>query len=252
MFQPFSFFREQTYTALTNLQIEYLMVAGGGSGARDTVSFQAAGGGGAGGLISGSATLALATGYSIVIGSAGARRTTDGNGFNGGNTTFNGLTAIGGGFGGTFTGNTGGSGGGGGISSEGAGTSGQGYSGGAGNSGFSGGGGGGGAAGAGESITSSIPDTPRGSGGLGATSSITGTSVYYSAGGPGIKGNWNPSRTTYGAGGKGNAGNDSEVGTGGVVIIRYLGAQAASGGTITTSGGYTIHTFELDGTFTTY
>jgi hypothetical protein len=31
-----------------------------------------------------------------------------------------------------------------------------------------------------------------------------------------------------------------------------LGAQQATGGTITTSGGYTIHTFTTSGTFTTY
>jgi hypothetical protein len=34
------------------------------------------------------------------------------------------------------------------------------------------------------------------------------------------------------------------------VIIRYLGAQRATGGTITTSGDYTIHTFTSSGTFT--
>jgi hypothetical protein len=35
------------------------------------------------------------------------------------------------------------------------------------------------------------------------------------------------------------------------VIIRYLGAQVATGGTVTSSGGYTIHTFTTSGTFTT-
>jgi hypothetical protein len=33
------------------------------------------------------------------------------------------------------------------------------------------------------------------------------------------------------------------------VIIRYLGIQKATGGTITQSGGYTIHTFTSSGTF---
>jgi hypothetical protein len=46
---------------------------------------------------------------------------------------------------------------------------------------------------------------------------------------------------TFGSGGNGGKG---------VVIIRYLGAQAATGGTITSSGGYTIHTFNDSGTFT--
>jgi hypothetical protein len=38
----------------------------------------------------------------------------------------------------------------------------------------------------------------------------------------------------------------------GVVIIRYLGSQAADGGTVTTSSGYTIHTFNDSDYFTTY
>jgi hypothetical protein len=34
------------------------------------------------------------------------------------------------------------------------------------------------------------------------------------------------------------------------VIIRYLGLQRGSGGTVTSSGGYTIHTFTSSGTYT--
>jgi len=247
MFQPFSFFREQTYTPITNLQIEYLMVAGGGSGARDTSGQRNSGGGGAGGLISGSATLDLTTTYPIVIGIRANRRTSDGNGFVGGNTTFNGLTASGGGGGGTLTGGNGGSGGGGGTSTGGAGTSGQGYGGGDGNSSYNGGGGGGGGAAGFGQVGGSTPAN----GGLAAASSITGTSVYYASGGPERDGAYNPSKTTYGAGGKSNAGDDTEIGTSGVVIIRYLGSQKATGGTITSSGGYTIHTFSSDGNFIT-
>jgi hypothetical protein len=36
----------------------------------------------------------------------------------------------------------------------------------------------------------------------------------------------------------------------GIVIIRYAGSVAAGGGDVTTSPGYTIHTFTGDGTFT--
>jgi hypothetical protein len=36
----------------------------------------------------------------------------------------------------------------------------------------------------------------------------------------------------------------------GVVIISYAGAQRGTGGTVTSSGGYTIHTFTSSGTFT--
>jgi hypothetical protein len=35
-----------------------------------------------------------------------------------------------------------------------------------------------------------------------------------------------------------------------VVIIRYLGGQKGTGGTVTSSGGYTIHTFTTSSTFT--
>ena len=38
-------------------------------------------------------------------------------------------------------------------------------------------------------------------------------------------------------------------GGGGVVIISYAGAQKASGGTVTTANGRTIHTFTSNGTF---
>jgi hypothetical protein len=35
-----------------------------------------------------------------------------------------------------------------------------------------------------------------------------------------------------------------------VVIIRYLGSQRGSGGTVSSAGGYTVHTFNSSGTFT--
>jgi len=43
----------------------------------------------------------------------------------------------------------------------------------------------------------------------------------------------------------------SGAGGSGVVIVRYTGVQSATGGTISTSPGYTIHTFTGPGTFTT-
>jgi hypothetical protein len=36
----------------------------------------------------------------------------------------------------------------------------------------------------------------------------------------------------------------------GIVILRYFGDQRGTGGTVTSSGGYTIHTFTSSGTFT--
>jgi hypothetical protein len=46
----------------------------------------------------------------------------------------------------------------------------------------------------------------------------------------------------------------SAAGTGGaggsgIVIISYLGSQRGTGGTVTSSGGYTIHTFTSSGTY---
>ena len=48
---------------------------------------------------------------------------------------------------------------------------------------------------------------------------------------------------TYGSGNSGSGGS-------GVVVIRYLGIQRGTGGNVTTSNGYTIHTFNSSGTFT--
>jgi hypothetical protein len=60
--------------------------------------------------------------------------------------------------------------------------------------------------------------------------------------------------STAGTANTGGGGGNSSAGGSGVVIISYLGAQRATGGTVTTysSGGftYTVHTFTASGTFT--
>jgi hypothetical protein len=50
---------------------------------------------------------------------------------------------------------------------------------------------------------------------------------------------------TANTGGGGGGGQNVSAGSGGsgVVIIRYLGAQRGTGGTVTSAGGYTYHTF---------
>ena len=57
-----------------------------------------------------------------------------------------------------------------------------------------------------------------------------------------------------GAGGNGNGadsqGGNPGTGGSGIVVIRYAGSQRGSGGTITSSGGYTYHTFTTSGTYT--
>lgn len=87
------------------------------------------------------------------------------------------------------------------------------------------------------------------------------------AGGGGGSGYYNPTYVTVGylqggidatagysanalRGTAGAAGAASAAGTAGVVIVRYLGGVQGTGGTITSSGGYTIHTFTSGGTFT--
>jgi hypothetical protein len=41
----------------------------------------------------------------------------------------------------------------------------------------------------------------------------------------------------------------SASGGSGIVIIRYSGSQRGTGGTVTSSGGYTYHTFTSSGTY---
>jgi hypothetical protein len=56
-----------------------------------------------------------------------------------------------------------------------------------------------------------------------------------------------------GGGGGGPYGTGSAIagaaGGSGIVIISYPGTQRGTGGTVTTSGGYTIHTFTSSGTY---
>ena len=252
--------------------IDYLIVAGGGGGGSGS-----SGGGGGGGLLQGTAVTAPAIGsYSVVVGTGGAGGTSGGSGVNGGNSSFNSLTAIGGGAGGGVTqnGSNGGSGGGRGqaASTAGSGTSGQGNDGG----GSGGNGTGGGGAGA---VGGNSSGSVAGNGGSALSSSISGSAVSY-AGGGGAGGNASDSvpagtgasgagsgsqdessggagtaNRGGGGGGGGNSSDDSTKGPGGaggsgVVIIRYLtGTITATGGTITTNGGYTIHTFTSNGTW---
>lgn len=117
--------------------------------------------------------------------------------------------------------------------------------------------------------------TIGGNGGAGYTSSISGSSLSYAGGGGGAghsgsaggsggsgvggTGGSNSASATVPTANRGGGGGGSistsfpsTSGADGVVIIRYLGAQNATGGTITNSGGYTIHTFTSSGTFTPY
>ena len=253
----------------------YLIVAGGGGG-----GFITGGGGGGGGVLAGSSTFTPGTAYTITVGNGGAGGTSS-TGASGLDSSISGVaTAIGGGGGGKGSSSTaaplsGASGGGAGGDSAGSvigasGTSGQGYAGG--NNYFAapgyGAGGGGGAGGAGANGSALL----SGAGGAGFSSSISGAAVSY-AGGGGGGGTTNGATAGAGNGGGGNggalgaSGSNASANTGGggggcsftgakggdggsgVVIISYAGAQRGTGGNVTTSGGYTIHTFTSSGTF---
>ena len=254
----------------TSGAVEYLVVGGGGGG-----GFDGAGGGGGGQVSSG--TIALASGtYAVSIGNGGANATSVGSqATNGGTTTLSTPTAIvsiGGGGGGSKLANgaSAANGGGGGhnastVQTGGTSTVGGGFAGGAGST--EGGGGGGGAAAAGIAGTA-------GNGGNGVSNSITGTLTYYGGGGGGgsYSGNGTglaglggagrgglgtttiatagTANTGGGGGGAGEAGsNPGRAGGSGVVIVKYAGAQNGTGGVITSVGGFTIHTFNSNGSF---
>ena len=216
---------------------EVLIVAGGGGGRSNALNW-GSGGGGAGGLIA--STVSLSGTMAVVVGSGGVRDVG-----NGGNSSFAGYTAIGGGMGGSYSpGNSGGSGGGGSWNNVGGtGTSGQGYNGAAGQT--SGGGGGG----AGES--GGLPGVPGGypneyypgKGGAGINSDIVqdGVNVGYAGGGGGGARYGTSSTATHGGGyslgdnnatsgtantggggGGGHQGYAGGSGGTGIVIVRYL------------------------------
>ena len=261
-----------------NYNVEYLVIAGGGGG-----GFGGGGGGAGGYLTDTEISVSIGTSYTVTVGAGGSGGTSGSSGTNGANSVFGSITSIGGGAGGSGSqvGNNGGSGGGGGRSSSlqtgGLGTAGQGNNGGNNRAGEiypAGGGGGAGAVG-------QTPTTNNGgNGGAGLSSAISGTSVGRAGGGGGgtreASGGGGPGGTATdggGAGGStgaGTAGTTNSGGGGGgggqafpsfaeqngasggsgIVIIRYAGAQRGSGGTVTSSGGYTIHTFTSSGTYT--
>ena len=272
-----------TFVTDSSLTIEYLVVAGGGGGSD---SNGGGGGGGAGGMLTASSySLPIGT-YTVTVGSGGAGAVGIALGSSGANSSISGsgittITATGGGRGGDYltNGANGGSGGGGSYgASAGTGVAGQGNDGGAGATWSGGGGGGKGSAG-----VNAGSQTYGGAGGSAATSSISGTTVYYAGGGGGgtysgssgsgglgggtattaqkggagdgkkaAKGD-NATANTGGGGGGGSDGAGGGTGGSGIIIIRYTGGApltVPTGGTKTTSGSYTYHTFTTSDTIT--
>ncbi len=246
-----------TLTCPTARTAQVLVVAGGGGGGGGGGAAGGAGGGG-GGVVYNSSFNLTTSAITVTVGSGGNggpgnQYNISGVGSNGGNSVFSTITAIGGGGSGaredsSAAGSTGGSGGGGGVSGTskngGSGTSGQGYAGGANWPGGPnyGGGGGGGAGSVGQRGSS----TKGGDGGVGISSSITGTATYYGGGGGA---SYYQTGGTYGAGGLGGGGavgqqgtdglgggggggagqsNSGSKGGSGVVIVRYTSSITAS------------------------
>tara|TARA_R110000787_G_scaffold160862_1_gene274366 strand:- start:2768 stop:3703 length:936 start_codon:yes stop_codon:yes gene_type:complete len=214
-----------TAVAPSNNNIEYIIGAGGGGCIIGQFQGQYVGGGGAGGLRTGS-TPASVTSYPVTIGSGSNSGT-------GGSTAVFGVTSSGGGRGGGqdvggSSGGSGGGGGGGASSGGGSGSSGQGNSGGTGGGGFdSGGGGGGGKNASGQNQ----PGAGQNGGQGGAGYQVTwGSSNYYVAGGGGgqngsLQSADTGNNPTGGGGGNYSGGNNARpipaAGGGGIVVVRY-------------------------------
>jgi len=208
-----------TLNCSTSVNADYIIVGGGGSGAKGQPGVAYGGGGGAGGVISSSTTLSAGS-YPVVIGQGGlGRPTASQDGLDGEDTSFDGLTAGGGKGGGAHAGETGGNsgtpnshlgiggvnprGGGGGSGADAVGTT--------------------GGAGTTSSISGTVHVYAGGGGGSGdGISGIGGTG----GGGNGAAGTLMPQDASYyGSGGGGMRGDDeftSGAGYQGIVIIKYL------------------------------
>jgi RHS repeat-associated protein len=245
------------------LTVKVLVVGGGGGGGTGAVSPSiGAGSGGAGGYQYNPAFPVTPQAYSVTVGSGGAGGISGiGNTTAGGNSIFDIIIALGGGSGGQGGGggSIGGSGGGaaGGFNSAG-GIGSQGNNGGTNvGSTAAGGGGGGGSTSSGANNF----DGTGGIGGSGTANSISGSFVTYATGadGGGIgTGNGTAGAANTGNGGRGGGSGATNGGAGGsgVVIISYATdgsdgvSPSSTGGTVTTIGGQTIHTFIGSGAFT--
>ena len=217
------------------LTADVLVVAGGGGGGG--TSGNGGGGGGAGGVVY-QTSRSVSTTATITIG-AGGTTSSNANGTAGVNSTFDTITALGGGLGAvnnTVGGNGGSGGGAGGGGSSAGGTATQGSSGGGtgyGNNGGAGSGngaGGGGGAGAVGQFGGQVTPGTAGNGGAGlntwsswATATSTGVSGFYAGGGAG-------GYTTGGTGGSGGGGNGGSYGSGSGQTVGTINTGSGGGG----------------------
>lgn len=255
----------------TGLVVDYTVVAGGNSGPGFVSGGGSVGvqpGGAAGQLLYVSGSNLVLGSYSVVVGGGGAKNTNI-YGVAGSSSSFNGTTAAVGTVGnnvqtsgaGYVRGDT--------VSNEfyetvaaggGGGNSSNGFVGSVGNYAVGGNGGSGSSdvilgvtrAGGGGGVGLTNSTLMSASGGTGAAGGGYGAGTQGGGSAPG-----GDASANYGSGGGAGNGGGSPVpyggnGGSGIVIIRYsdVGGQRASGGTVTQSGGYYIHTFTGSGTFT--
>jgi hypothetical protein len=241
-----------TFTPSFTGPVEVLVVAGGGGGGCGFNKSACGGGGGAGGLLYNSSYgVSAGTGITVTIGAGGsggpaANVSPAGDGSNGSNSVFGGITTIGGGGGTTYfdtNGKNGGSGGGAGGAGGYTPVGGQGIVGQGNNGGNQvgsgqstdttscGGGGGAGAVGA-----NGVTSQRGGNGGIGLPYSISGFSTYYAGGGGG-----GASLIGGGFGGLGGGANGGNIDSNGSSAVSYTGGGgggASSGpGNAATTGG---------------
>lgn len=266
-YKSHTFTSSGSFVVPSTITVDYMIVGGGGGGGSTTYS-RGGGGGGAGGVIvSTSQTLSPGT-YTVTVGTGGTRTRTANFidiGSRGGNSSFNGETAIGGGLGNgrgatgqsttdysTSTSIDGGCGGGGATSlGDGGTTAGQGYSGqgsngATGRADINGGSSQCAAGGGGAHLTDGTPiqraynysDGPA-PGGIGILNPYqTGTDQYYAGGGGGAYQN-NATAGFGGAGGNGGGGRGTHLGnnTGGTAGVDGKGGGGGGGNSIALDGG---------------
>lgn len=189
------------------LAVDYLVVAGGGSGGSAQGGSGTGGGGGAGGVLQGSIGVASGSAITVTVGAGGAVQSTNSGlqGNTGSNSVFGAITSSGGGGGGGSVNNTiafgvsGGSGGGGGRQAAG-GLGGQGVA----NQGNAGG-----------FAVYIAPAYGCGGGGGAGTVGLNGTGASGGNGGAGVASDISGTRTTYAGGGGAGAYNGEPAGAGG-------------------------------------
>ena len=242
------------YGTSNTYDVEYLLVAGGGTNRYNGYN-PWVGGGGAGGTIDSTATITPGSNYTVTIGAGGnnSQSSAPGSSVFGVNTTGGGLGCNQGG------GQTTGGSGGGGINAGANGIAGQGNRGGPGGGTYVGGGGGGKGAQAnningGNGINWKGLGTYYAGGGGGAGRSTPGNGGQGGGGRGGYSGgqgqNGTPNRGGGGAGSENFQPYANKLGGSGIVIIRYSGPQRGNGGSVTNTGGYTYHTFNSSSNYT--